>query len=66
MVVAQAIDILAIQETELDTSITDSENYIDGYSMFRQDNSPNCGGVLLCVNPLSTSGSTTLAAGGVL
>ncbi len=42
-------DILAVQETKLDSSINDAEIAVPGYSIFRNDRSWNSGGVLLFI-----------------
>ncbi len=42
-------DVLAIQETKLDSSISDSEVSVCGYTIFRKDRSRNSGGILLYI-----------------
>ncbi len=42
-------DILAINETKLDSSISDSEIYINGYTIIRKDRNRNGGGIAIYI-----------------
>jgi exonuclease III len=42
-------DILAINETKLDSSISDSEIYIHGYTIIRKDRNRNGGGIAIYI-----------------
>ena len=42
--------VISISETHLDSSITDNEIKIDGYSILRHDRDQNGGGVCVCTS----------------
>lgn len=44
----KCLDLLAINETRLDSSIPDNLVHIDGYSILRRDRNRNGGGVSIC------------------
>ena len=43
----QCLDLLAVNETRLDSTITDNLVHIDGYSIIRKDRNRNGGGVCI-------------------
>ena len=56
------VDVLSLNETRLEPSITDNEIAIDGYNVVRQDHNREDGGVLLYIsNSLNVIAGMTLA-----
>ena len=41
--------VLAITESHLDSSITESQVHVDGYNFIRKDKNRNGGGVAMCI-----------------
>ena len=63
MLIGQLFDILAINETKLDSSISDSEIYINNYTVLRFDRNRIGGGVALYIkNSISSSERKDLVA----